>query len=120
MTKKYNFKYQVTLDDNNGYGFAQDEVRIIEEKYKRADGADGLIIISIVRKKTANSYYELLPDFASMQITDQELFSIWCYLAGILSEKTDLSIHMKNICAYTLMQFNNLQKELERKNLTIN
>ena len=120
MTKKYDFKYQVTLDDNNGYGFAKDEVRIIDEKYKRADGADGLIIISIVKKKMADSYYALLPDFARMQVTDKELFAIWCYLADILSEKTDLSIHMKNICKHALIQFNNLQKELLKKNKTIN
>ena len=63
MTKKYNFKYQITTDTNNGKGFSEDELKTTIEKSRITGGSDGLFVASIVRNNTHKPYYEVDTDF---------------------------------------------------------
>ncbi len=113
MTKKYNFKYQMTTDTNNGKGFSEDELKTTIEKSRITGGSDGLFVASIVRNNTHKPYYEVDTDFFILKMTESEMFSVWHFLAKVLSKKSNLSIILKNICASTVKQLDKMQKEFE-------
>lgn len=115
MSKKYDFKYQMTIETNNGKGFSEDKLETTIEKSKIIGGSDGLFVASIVRKNTHKPYYEVDTDFFVLKMTESEMFSVWHLLAKVLSKKSNLSSILKNICANTVKQMNKMQKEFKNE-----
>lgn len=111
MTKKYFYKYKLTIEHNNKNGFREDEIKTINEEYKRENVCDGLFVVSVVRNSIDECGYNLSYSFSCTSLKDEELFSLWESLAETLTERPNLTIQMKKICANVVKQGKQIKQQ---------
>ena len=124
MTKKYDFKFQTNIDDNNGNGFAANEIETIRERRRAAGGTDGVVFISVVRTLVGNNnnvpIIGLDAEISSVGLSTQEKFCVWCLLARNLLKDPDLPDFVRDVYETALKQNNEFDGGIREENPTIN
>ncbi len=122
MTKKYDFKYNFSMDDNNKNGFTANGKETIREKQKLTGLTDGMLFTSIIKTTIANSdsFYRLDATLHSIGLSVPEIFCAWCLTASSLLKNPDLPDFARDICEKVVKQFDGLSDEIKQENTTIN
>lgn len=118
MTKKYDFKYHLSMDDNNKNGFAANKIETINGKQKLSGGADGAFFIPATRIALNDkvSAYRLDVGFYSVGLLTQEKFCMWCLMASNLLKSPNLPDFARDICENVVKQFDELHEEINQAN----
>lgn len=122
MIKKYAFKYQIILDDNDGNGFKEDEVEKIESPEKLVGLMDGAIFVPIskIKKNKDDYFYKLDSRVFSKRLDGLDEFCVWCLMAEGLLENTSLPTFVRDIYEDVIKRFRKcelLKKEEDDKSL---
>jgi hypothetical protein len=115
MSKKYDFKYQVYIDNNNGNGFSKDDVRTVAKKQNLTGGMDGLIVVSVDRESinSNDSIYGIGIEVCSVGLSTLERFCSWCLMADNLLKGPSLPDFARNICEEAVKQFREKEKKVK-------